>query len=121
MPLPTSYPTDPKPSEVRQVDFDRKAIDVEFGRVVRQSRAKGAVALRRYALEYEGLNRAKLDVLVDFFAARKGPTERFDFTSPVPEETVAFPARFAADSSELAWEQTGAFDYKVAVEIEEAP
>jgi hypothetical protein len=91
----------------REKEFHNAHNDMSHG--YRYSFNLRATPLMRFTIEYPSLSNVDLVTLRDFFVARKGSYEEFDFTDP-ETTTVHTKCRFAQEAIEVnhvGWNQNG--------------
>jgi hypothetical protein len=111
------YPDSPRPGsiEIERLQYDMLSDD--WRRVTRQVRRRHLVMHRRVSLRYPSLSVAQFELFLNFYTARRGPAERFEYVHPVTGEQ--YMVRFAAP---LQWAHIPHSDrYMLTVELKEAP
>lgn len=116
--MPT-YPTTPTPLTSPEDSLEFPVTDVEYDAVIHHVRALTPMPIRRVRLEYRGLSPTQFAIIRDFFDARRGRAERFDFTHP--DGGAVFRARFVEDTLQWTIRPGGGPPHDVTVWLEEVP
>ena len=95
MPPPTTFPSSPGPEFIYEEELDFLTIISELEGQQEQRRSKRSFPRRTFRLLWKVLSSAEVDILFDFYIARKGSFEAFNFVNL--NDSVTFIVRFELD------------------------
>ena len=101
------------PDRITNIGFEMKTTIVKFENGVEQRSSDQAIPVQTFRLYHQALDAAHLQTLTDFFIARKGQTESFNFYDYRTQTT--FTVRFKDDN--ISGEPINAYFTDVYVEV----
>jgi len=97
MPPPTTFPSAPGPEFIYEEELDFLTIISELEGQQEQRRNKRTIPRRKFRLLWKVLVTADIDILFNFFIARKGAFEAFNFVNL--NDSVTYIVRFELDTA----------------------
>lgn len=98
--IPT-FPAAPKPHYVYRQRAQFKTLVSQFEGKMEQRRKKWSTPRYHFTLRWENLDEADLDLLWNFYQARAGMFEAFEFVNPI--DTQTYTVRFVHDEMDKEW------------------